>query len=139
MDKENFIRVDWEKFRHDLAFPTSGEKLDEKSLDEAFNFLVALCAILPRFYGQDLEREKLWVRIESGLAVASSRCSRSDEIADCMLSHICAEVNRAAADEDLLFFMKRSKSIGIQALKHIIQTRRLLVVCNAREKWLAEG
>lgn len=80
---ENFVRVDWEKFRRDLAFPISGGRVDAADADAAYDYLVGLCAILPRFYGAELDRANLWGRIDSALSVVASRCSRSDEIPAC--------------------------------------------------------
>jgi hypothetical protein len=133
---ENFIRVDWEKFRHDLAFPVSGGRVDATDADTAYDYLVGLCAILPRFYGAELDRANLWGRIDSALSVVASRCSRSDEIPDCLLSHVCADTVRAAADTDLKAFFDRAADVKLAAVKQIVSTRRLLVICNARAKWM---
>ena len=133
---ENFIRVDWEKFRHDLAFPVGGERVETADTDVAYEYLVGLCAILPRFYGAELDRANLWGRIDSALSVMASRCSRTDEIPDCLLSHVCADTVRAAADADLKTFFDKTANIKLAAVKQIVSTRRLLVVCNARAKWM---
>ena len=132
----DFERVDWEKFRHDLAFPIGGDKINAEDADAAYEYLVGLCAILPRFYGDELDRANLWGRIESALNVAASRCSRSDEVPDCLLSHICADTVRAAADKDLKTLFDAAPSIKLAAAKQVISTRRLLVICNARAKWM---
>lgn len=132
----DFERVDWEKFRHDLAFPIGGDKINAEDADAAYEYLVGLCAILPRFYGDALDRANLWGRIESALNLAASRCSRSDEVPDCLLSHICADTVRAAADKDLKTLFDAAPSIKLAAAKQVISTRRLLVICNARAKWM---
>lgn len=132
----DFERADWEKFRHDLAFPIGGDKINAEDADAAYEYLVGLCAILPRFYGDELDRANLWGRIDSALSVAASRCSRSDEIPDCLLSHICADTVRAAADKDLKAFFDSARGLNLAAAKQIIATRRLLVICNARANWM---
>ncbi|WP_405329545.1 hypothetical protein [Fibrobacter sp.] len=133
---DNFVHVDWEKFRHDLAFPIGGERVNAADTDAAYQYLVGLCSILPRFYGDELDRANLWGRIDSALSVAASRCSRSDEIPDCLLSHICADAVRAAADKDLKAFFDSARDLNLAAAKQIIATRRLLVICNARANWM---
>lgn len=133
---ENFVRVDWEKFRHDLAFSIGGEHVAAADTNAAYEYLVGLCAILPRFYGAELDRANLWGRIDSALSVAASRCSRSDEIPDCLLSHVCADTVRAAADADLKTFFDKAAGVKLAAVKQIISTRRLLVICTARTKWM---
>ena len=134
MESTSFTRVDWEKFRHDLAYPMGMERVSYEDTAAAFDYLVTLCGMLPRFYGDQLDRTNLWGRIESGLSVVSSRCSRVDEIADCMLAHVCADTVRVAASDDLrpLF----TPQVKLAAVKQIIATRRLLVICKAREAWM---
>lgn len=131
---ENFIRTDWEKFRHDLAFPMGTEQVVPEDADAAFDYLVNLCGLLPRFYGEELDRANLWGRIDGALAVMASRCSRSDEIADCLLSHICADPVRVAADAAIKDFLE--PPVKIAAVKQIVATRRLLVICKARALWM---
>lgn len=134
----DFKRVGFEKFRQSLAFPYGECARTEEDDIKAFEFLVDLCAILPRFYGEELERTQLWERIGSGLSVAASRCQRSDELCDCMLSHVCASTSHAMANEDLKRLFKRQADINLSAVRHIIATRRLLVVCDARSAWNEE-
>lgn len=133
---ENFVRVDWEKFRHDLAFPAGDIKIDPQDVDRAYEYLVGLCSILPAFYGDELDRTNLWGRIDSALSVMASKCSRCDEIPDCLLSHICADTVRAVADPEMKSFFDKSSSLKLDAVKQIVATRRLLVICNARAKWM---
>lgn len=131
---ENFVKLDWEKFRHELAFPMGIESIEAEDTDAAFRYLVDLCGILPRFYGEELDRANLWGRIDSALSVASSRCSRADEIVDCMLAHICADTVRVAASEELKKYLE--PSVKLAAIKQVISTRRLLVICKARTIWM---
>lgn len=133
---DNFVRLDADEFRRKLAFPLGSDAVSDDAADKAKDWLVSLCAILPKFYSDALDRTNLWGRIESALSVASSRCSRSDEIPDAMLAHIDADPVRVAASAELMEFFNDAAEQDLQAVKHVIATRRLFVICKARAIWM---
>lgn len=133
---ENFIRLNSEEFRRKLAFPLGDETVSEDAASKAKDWLVDLCAVLPRFYSDALDRTNLWGRIESALSVASSRCARADEIPDALLAHIDADPVRVAASAELMDFFNSAGDQDLQAIKRIIATRRLFVICKARAIWM---
>lgn len=137
-DFDSIKCVDWETFRHDLAFSamdSSGEDADANAA--AQDFLIDICAILPKFYGEELDRMRLWDRIGSALDILASKLCDNEEIADILIAHVCGDFSVASADSTLNDLIKKSSKISVASIKHVISRKKLFIICKAREGWVS--
>lgn len=132
---ESVQRVDWDEFRHSLAFPFQDDADTSEMQAKAQDLLIRLCGMLPKFYGEDLDRMKMWERIASGLEVLASKLTDMQEMADIMLKHICADISIATSDRSLISIISEAEKLSTDAVKAVIGRKRIFIICKARDVW----
>lgn len=131
---ESVNAVDWDVFRHDLAFVAS-DIISDEEINVTQEFLIKLCKCVPRFYGEELDRLKMWDRIASGLDIISSKITDSTEIVDLMLRHVCGDISTASADDGIGDVINESEKISPECIKRVIAKKKLYIIYKARSAW----
>lgn len=99
-----------EEYRRRLAGAIDPqEAVDEDRRVDIKYMCIAFAGVLPELYGQELEREKLWERIGSGLEAAFAKTAGADHefFIQAVLEHIKASPSRAAANENLAAILEQ--------------------------------
>lgn len=96
-------------------------------------------SLLPEFYGDELDRQKIWDRISNGILVSVAKCNKSwDKFVNDMLVYIKADPVRTASNQHFLEFME--SMIEKEHYYHIawlrcFETRHMILIPFARQAW----
>jgi len=122
-----------EDFRREIAGLSDGKEeivISRKTIHICADFL----SLLPKVYGSDLERKKMWTRISNGIVSSLAKCGGSVErFCNEILEYIHANPAFLTKDFFLLDDIDEEEEI-LSCFQH----RNLLIVPLAREKWDAE-
>jgi len=132
---------DTERARVLLAQKACGEASPQA--DEGLrNMGIAFVSLLPRVFGQDLDRMTLWSRIASALDTARAKTVGSDIefYISMVLDHIKADHGRVASTEmlaDAISELVALNETQREALMTYLSTRSFVVLAHARKIWNA--
>lgn len=130
-----------EEFRQKLAGVISPETVGDQLADEHLrNLAVQFAAILPRLFGDELDRKTLWERIGSGLQSSAAKTAGDDceYFVQQVLSHIKAPLSFASGNEDLrtiLHVLGEQSPSERERWMRMFQTHLIPILVHAREKW----
>lgn len=134
-------QLDTVKFRQRLAgLIDESETVSPETREELVSLAVRFTALLPTFYGEGLDRMKMWDRIGSGLQAASAKTANGDvgAFAQSVMEHIQSEPGRVAANDDFADVLSESLSLSFesrQALLLTFKTHLVSIIVYARKGW----
>lgn len=137
---EKYMEISAEEFRQKLAGHKgrSDEESDvatQSIRHECVNFL----AILPKLFGDSLDRKTLWERIHSGIITSITKSEKDFEaFVNFLLQHIVAEPAMVASNTQLSQFITLANTRGKEWREDFMRTLELksfVLIVLAREKW----
>ena len=130
-----------EEYRQKLAglIDPEQEVADDRRT-EIKQVAIDFVALLPLFFGEELERTTLWDRIGTGLQTALAKTASSDHefFAQCVLSHILANPAKTASNgqlRDLLDKVGAWTDGDRQAWMRCFGTHLIPILVYARANW----
>lgn len=103
---------------------------------------IQFCAVLPRIFGDELERVTLWNRIGSAIQSAFAKVINSD--VDLFVQHVCehirADVAAAVSDEGLFLVLEALHQLSAKERQDwmiYLKTHLIPVLVHARAVWKA--
>ena len=135
----NIQKLTKKRFRQELAgiaaSTTDTTEITMETIDACSDFL----AVLPKFYSDGLDRLTMWTRIFNGIKSSLAKANGSvDRFVSEMLDYIKANPQDLYPDSDMLKIINlaiNSKNINSEELLSCFETRGMLLVPLAREKW----
>ncbi len=124
--------VSFDEFRRKLAFGEGSEEDKADAKKSAEQWCTELCGIAPLFYGNELDRTKLWTRIDTGILTASSKARNAEEFIAELLSHIMANAASVSQNEYAAKLIEDAANIDMSALKSVVSQKHLIIIVRAR-------
>lgn len=133
--------LDTAEFRRRLAGlsdpAAKGEPADKAAVRES---AIHFCSILPRLFGDDLDRTTLWPRITTAVQTAAAKVQDGDldQFSAFVLDHIQADAGVAASSKEFaawLFLSNGQPEEWRQAFVALLGKTAIPLVVHARARW----